>query len=265
MIPLYIINLKENEDRLSFISKRLGELNLKYLVVEAVDGRTLPKSEIDALTKATNFYEYFVWKSKFTRALLPGELGCFLSHKKCWEIIAQGNNQYGIVLEDDVVISRDFIPFVTSAKWVPNSVDIIQLSSSQKKYKVRASNDVIKLSPKFELINPVSNSIGTLGYLISKDLARKLLYLSQKIVAPIDNYLFSPWFLANSLYKMWKLNPSVICTEEDFETTVKIKTIKTKKANFIIRHGLLNLYLNIKYRMLAARGKEIEVLFDENR
>ena len=41
------------------------------------------------------------------RPLTPGEIGCFLSHLRCWELIQAQDTGVGIVLEDDFDLTGD--------------------------------------------------------------------------------------------------------------------------------------------------------------
>ena len=75
--PVYIISLPHRQDRLH----RCIEHNAikDYTLVEAVDGRSLEK----------------------TQGLTAGEHGCFLSHIRALQLIARGPHERGLVLEDD--------------------------------------------------------------------------------------------------------------------------------------------------------------------
>jgi GR25 family glycosyltransferase involved in LPS biosynthesis len=80
-LPLYVINLKRRSDRLEACLNRIPD----PIVIEAVDGYALPPSKSSKLTK--------------------GERGCFLSHLKALQRIANGPDRYAIVLEDDAVLN----------------------------------------------------------------------------------------------------------------------------------------------------------------
>lgn len=48
------------------------------------------------------------------KKLSPGEVGCFLSHRKAWEIISKGEEKFGLVLEDDAVFGEKLKQFLLS-------------------------------------------------------------------------------------------------------------------------------------------------------
>lgn len=47
---------------------------------------------------------------------LKGRPACFLSHVKAWSLIAADPAPYGVVIEDDVILSDQFDDFVTYAR-----------------------------------------------------------------------------------------------------------------------------------------------------
>ena len=102
VIPVYFINLDRSPDRRAEMSQRLSALGIAFERVPAIDGRSLSSSAVDAVRIDTPG-----WKP-----LSAGEIGCFLSHRECWRRIAQGDEAYGCVFEDDVLLSsrlRDFL------------------------------------------------------------------------------------------------------------------------------------------------------------
>ncbi|NKW10063.1 glycosyltransferase family 25 protein [Ochrobactrum tritici] len=71
-------------------------------------------------------------KSKWPHPLTPAEIGCFLSHKKCLEFIAQGEEDHAAVFEDDVVFGRDAGKLFTSSNWIPVDADIIKIETHER-------------------------------------------------------------------------------------------------------------------------------------
>ena len=88
----YVINLKRRPDRYhSFKSKYpLDQSSLNR--VDAVDGR-------DLKTTPSHF-----------KSLMPGEIGCFLSHKLLWEkAVHENNKKYSVIFEDDAHFTDNFL------------------------------------------------------------------------------------------------------------------------------------------------------------
>lgn len=96
----HVINLDRDKERWESViqelsSKGVSPKNIER--VEAVYGKKLTEEDLDTNTT-------FVAKHFATR----GTIGCYLSHRKCWEIAAQSNKPYEIILEDDVLVADDF-------------------------------------------------------------------------------------------------------------------------------------------------------------
>jgi len=95
-VRTYVINLKRRRVRLESFLKRIPLDTSKVIKFEAVDGKYLPQIRACIPT-------YF-------QGRLPGEVGCFLSHKRLWEKILQDEDcDYSMVFEDDVKFSTVFV------------------------------------------------------------------------------------------------------------------------------------------------------------
>ena len=90
-IPLFAINLRHSVERRQAISKSLSNEPLfEYELVDAVYGADLP------LVARAIVADDDVW------AKCAGEIGCFLSHLKVWERVAQCDTNFAVVAEDDM-------------------------------------------------------------------------------------------------------------------------------------------------------------------
>lgn len=97
---IWIINLDRDTERWQSVAAELRRCRLTTHVrrFPAVDGRTLSDSEI--LSNTTFVARHF---------LTPGIIGCYLSHRALWERIAQSSAPWQIVMEDDVLLSEQFL------------------------------------------------------------------------------------------------------------------------------------------------------------
>lgn len=93
-MKIYCINLKRSVERRKFQLIQAKRLNLDIAFVDAIDYRDIPEKE---LFEAANCW---------TRPINAKDVGCFQSHKACWEIIAQ-SNEPAMIIEDDIVFSLD--------------------------------------------------------------------------------------------------------------------------------------------------------------
>ncbi len=95
-IPIYFINLKDSQERFHKINSQCTSLHLSCHRIDAVQGKTLDRSQYSHLIKSP--------KMKDTT------IACFLSHMKALETFLQTDQQIALILEDDVDISHDFVP-----------------------------------------------------------------------------------------------------------------------------------------------------------
>ena len=100
-MKIYVISLKESNDRRKEISKRMQELGLEFEFFDAVDGRQgLPKEYESMVDRNLTKKRYGV--------MSDGEYACALSHALLYKKIVEEKVEHAIILEDDVIIENDF-------------------------------------------------------------------------------------------------------------------------------------------------------------
>lgn len=124
---------------------------------------------------------------RFGYDLLPGELGCFDSHRSIWsDIVKRGRP--AMVLEDDFLID-DLSGVISAMKiFVGRHLDIVRLQCCFKKPK-----HGVFASREGELVVYRGNPSGTTSYLISPESASHLLNKSDRFYVPVDDYLDHEW------------------------------------------------------------------------
>jgi len=94
----YIINLASAVDRREYARKALAPFaSFKKVFVEGVDGRALSEGERGTLFDHEKCYR------RYGRYARPGEIGCTLSHVKCWNTLLESGDNYALILEDDII------------------------------------------------------------------------------------------------------------------------------------------------------------------
>lgn len=255
-----LINLAESKDRLSKMTCRLKKLGVEYERIEAINGKQLTQATKDSLTYP---YNHFESKVRYTRELTDGEIGCFLSHRMCWEKLVASNEDFALIMEDDIEISTLASKYLLSSSWVPPSVDICQLSCLETIQKGRIKNDFLKIDEFVTLIIPVyPTPLGCQCYLISKHAAKTALMFSKKFPCPVDDFLFSPWFTMANCFTIWRTAPTLVVPDQTTKSTIGLRTKKhVKKAPFFIRHGLTRFILDWNIKKNQKAGTEFEFKF----
>ena len=214
---IFVINLNESTERLERLKSEFERIGLDFERIPAVDGRKLSENQIlEHYSSKLNRKKYFVPLSK-------PEIGLYMSHLKACEKIISESLDFGIILEDDIVLKEGFqiVPQVLSSlkhKW-----NYIKLIAPGKKKKIKArikipvelpaklsiekysgedtpdkyeKNDGprnIKIPLQFELITWNKPPIGTAAYAITLDGAKEFLSKRSIFFRPIDVDLQYEW------------------------------------------------------------------------
>lgn len=91
-----VISLSHHQTRRQHIIKEMKSRKIPFEWMDAIDGKELSQSSL--MTNATSLGRWF---------MTPGMIGCFLSHRQCWEICVRSNEPL-LVFEDDVVLAQNF-------------------------------------------------------------------------------------------------------------------------------------------------------------
>lgn len=224
-----VINLDESLERYDSMKAKLSALDLTFERVSAINGRNLSNKTIDSLTKSLSFSRQVLCPRK----LSPGEIGCFLSHRACWQRLLLSNKNFALIMEDDIQFSERSFPYLKNNSWIPKQVHLIQLSTLFPQPHDARVGTVYKLDSGDKLIRPFSPvPYGTQAYIISKQAAQYAIQTTDKFIpAPVDDFLFNPLSIFSFRYPLFKLNPSIVTHDEfnNFQSTLHNGNLKTFK------------------------------------
>ena len=238
-MKVYLVNMDRSTDRLEIMQRRLSALGLKFERVAAVDGSKLTEAENGCVISPNWRYPYF---------LTPGEVGCFLSHRKCWQKLIDSGDSWALVLEDDSVFHPKAKEYFQSTSWIPEGVQLVQFSFakdstfSDKSVLLANGNRLVRVKH--------SSPCGTYAYMISRDAAKKALELSNKIEGPIDNFMFGMFFEFPKIISNWRVQKCVVKVIDDVEPTISGRGRQNKTYNLFKIHPLR---LIEKVKIMVAR------------
>jgi len=176
----YFINLDRSPDRLAYMTKTLDELGLDYERVAAVDGRALSEEEIAAV------YQH----APGTQFLDPGSIACSLSHRKVWERIVAADDDYALVLEDDVIFGENAGAILADTGWIPGGTELLRLETFRR-HTVHGREPVATVGDRaIYRLHHIHN--GTGAYIVSKAAAARLLKHMTRFSYAVDYVLFDP-------------------------------------------------------------------------
>jgi glycosyl transferase family 25 len=181
MVPIYVISLPGSEDRRAVMRAQLNALGLPFRIFDAVDGRKLEFSRLEEMAPRNG--------TKYSGLLTSAEIGCAISHLAVIRQIAEGNDEYAIVLEDDVSITPDF-PKFAQEEYLRSLLrfDILQLDGSHLT-KPRFAFEAGRFDGyEFHAMPTGHHSMYALVY--ARDGARRISASLPVVTAPIDNMIF---------------------------------------------------------------------------
>ena len=242
-----------SSDRLTIMEKQLASLGIEVTRISAVNGNELSCEAIRKLIYPINHFES---KVKFTRELTRGEIGCFLSHRRCWQRLVDSGEDFALIMEDDILLSHASSKFFNSISWLPAGIDVCQFSCLKQETTGRINPHRHKLADNFELVQPTyPPPLGTQCYLISSLAAKIALVTSTKLIAPVDNFLFSPWFDFCKIFPTWKISPTLCLENKTLISEIGDRTKRSvQKAPFLIRHGITRLVLERLVKRFEKSG-----------
>ena len=174
-IKYYYINLDRSEQRKAFMQKQFKLLAINPVRISAIDGYKFSHESIKKISHKQNFKTHFMSPTN-------GEVGAFLSHKDCWKIISEQNEEFAVVIEDDVYINADLLIDIEEIIKVITTDDIVDISGRKGfillEQKTSAGN--------IKLLRFSTPPLGMTGKIIGKNAAIKINKFSPDYLAPVD-------------------------------------------------------------------------------
>ncbi len=196
-----VINLERETARLAHMRKVFGEQGLDFTVVKAVDAKLLSPEDLKAgRTGKPRFYE-----------LGAGEIACFLSHRKCWEIAAQSEDAYTIICEDDIFLGENASAIFGDASWIPADAGVVRLEACRPKTLIAKAAVSTVAGRSLHLLFRAYAGAG--AYVVSRSLAEELVRDACGFTDPVDQFLFNPERLKERHEGYYQLSPAVAIQE----------------------------------------------------
>lgn len=183
-MDIFVVSLKEATDRRSAVSEQLRNQNLDFQFVDAVDGTAGLPSHMESQIDRDLAYR------KLGRHLTDPEFGCALSHAFLYKRMLEDGIEEAIILEDDVELSPDFAPLVSSGRLSQLKRDLVLLYSEGSR-AIRFSFRALNQNHRYFSFAMQPNS--TAAYYVTLKGARKLLRAALPISMVADWPLLIPF------------------------------------------------------------------------
>lgn len=277
-IPIVLINLDRNPERLEMMKTNFQRLGLDFLRIPAVDGKTLSEDVFEQYAKARP-------RASLVGKWTKGKVGCNMSHRKAWAIAANSEFPYTAIFEDDIWMSDALKNFLTDISWIPKDADVIRLESTAFMKCLLSKSKVKSFDGRFIqrlLPNKSKNAfaLGTGAYIIKKEAAKFVLDAPEDWFVYTDRSLFDhKTSLLAPKITSYQINPACCIqdkfyheNEADIVHPSEIETLENKdiysnnnspKA-FLIKVGepigLYKIFLTLRNICILATGHK-KVLF----
>ena len=106
-MKVLVINLEQDVSRRDNILRQLDLLDIETEIVTGINGKKLSDFEL-SMHYSDNKAQ---WRE--ARSLSSAEIGCALSHIKCYQTIIRKNYDFALILEDDAVLPSNLPPILS--------------------------------------------------------------------------------------------------------------------------------------------------------
>ena len=196
MIQIYFINLTDSTERRVWFESQVKGFGLTARRVEAINGFELSNHELRR-------YRSFQLSA---HSMGPAEIGCYLSHRKVWEIIRDADDPWAFVAEDDLLLANNCQQFFKNFNWIPVCADLVKAETALN----RCHRD-----PRVATIHAGCNVRKLLswhgragGYFVSKSTAQILVQDAKGICEPADHFLFDPHIGIFDKLNVYQIEPA---------------------------------------------------------
>lgn len=235
-IKTYIVNLATSTARKEYMQELLGEYGfLEQEFVEAVDGRVFSQEE-----RAQVFDDKTCYK-RYGRYINGGEVGCTLSHFKCYNRLVQSNEKFALIFEDDVTIIRN----LNTLNWSK----VAEFMSVDEPRIMFLSGDYWYWDKK--PFTRVFSAVGSYAYLINRAAAERIV---NKISAPSN--VADDWDVYKQLgVKLFAVHPYMVDANiADIPSEIQQDYWGNHKNKMSLKYLLRTLYVGAVKRYLGRKG-----------
>lgn len=235
-INAYIVNLATSTARKEYMQELLRAYSyINPVFIEAVDGRVFSVEE-----RKKAFDDITCYK-RYGRLINGGEVGCTLSHFKCYNKLAKSHDRYVLILEDDITIIRDF----SELDWT----GITEFLSVEEPRIMFLSGDYWYCDKKS--FTRVFSAVGSYAYLINHAAARKIITCISRPSNVADD-----WDVYKQLgIKLYAVHPyAVDANIADIPSEIQQAYWGNHKDKMAIKYLLRNFYIGAVKKFLLYRG-----------
>ncbi len=238
----YVINLDKSTTRFEKFKNTFDPLELTISKISAVDGNSIDFKV---------FSNDIECRREMGRSIQPGEVGCFLSHRKALENFLKTDSEYALIFEDDAVPTAQFKDVVESLTKSflkeKKNVIAINLGATDFKYSspyLNLGSHTLRCTHRFPMLATC--------VLWTRYGANLFIKNSSKVTMPYDNFLR---YLFSGTNRVFSVQPPVISGSGD-DSDIKSRNLSNRRSgqNRSQFYFFIKQYRNIRYKLRAIRA-----------
>lgn len=174
----FVVSLARATERREYISAHLKSLNIDFEIINAVDYKELSEEDFNVLSDQEAV--------KRNPWLSQGMIACALSHVKIYGMIAEGDDEVVLVLEDDATLPPNILELLAEAEKNIQEDEVISLSYynhfDNTTYLSKQGAVALKNNNQLLYPNDLNSIASTMAYVIRRGVAAKM----HKLLMPIS-------------------------------------------------------------------------------
>lgn len=177
-----MINLARRPDRLRKMTQQLDALGISFRRIDALDAKNTSDAEL---------VRHF--RDDGPLGIIPkGDKCCALSHALAWRALAESDDSFGLILEDDVAIDASAAPLLRRSDWIPPDVDLVKIERYGPPGQRVLIDERVAVGNGRNIGRLRSRHTGAAAYILSRRTANALLSSMETWTLPVDHLLFNP-------------------------------------------------------------------------
>lgn len=248
-MQVHVINLKEATERRKSIVAQLEKLNLSFEIFEAIRGSSLSDEELSAHVDMNEVVKYPNWLSR-------NAIGCALSHNGVFREIINSDNEWHLVLEDDVILNNEIFDIFNHVQQNRKMYKghLILLYCISVNGSIMLSKQPLDTFNNYKFHKVLSNDelSGAGAYIIHRDTAKKILIANTPV--KVTNDIWHYFFVQGAIDQIDCVYPFA-ARPGLFESTIGY--VNPKSITFKIKKFINNYKVPILYATLRRNRKKV--------
>lgn len=256
-MQIHIINLEEANQRREFMIWQMKNLGLPFELFDAIRGSSLSDEDLASKVDMSEVTKYPHWLTK-------NMLGASLSHMGVYEKIVNSNEDWHLILEDDVALNNDILSLLYHIRKNEHIYrdHLVLLYAVSLKGGIELDSTTISMTGSYNIHKVVSNEIGGGGaYVLHRSTAKRLTEKNRIIKVAPDTWHF---FLAQGAYSQIDCVCPFAARPGLFESTigyVNPRSLRYKIKHFIERYRIPGLYHVLRHNREKIWKKTSNIIF----